>query len=337
MRRLELLGICYLLISSFLFAACGPLAQGLYGSGWTPGAVLLFRVLGGAALLAAPFLPGLRHHWVAIRRGWVPVLVYGAVSVAGMQACFFLSVQYLSTAISLLIQMLAPVLIVCWVWVRTGQRPATVTFLGIMVALGGLLLLLGPQGEALNPIGVVYAFGGALCLAVFFISSANPPPGVPSMLFSGAGMAVGSVFIALLCLLRVLPAEFSSSPTAFAGFSMPWFAPVALIVLGTAAAYVLGIVGLRFVSATVGSFTSFAQVPFAALIAWLMLAEMPAPVLFVGSALILCGIALVKRGEILTTRRVSANASITHAQHTGRSPTHALRPRPRTPHTDITP
>ena len=53
-------------------------------------------------------------------------------------------------------------------------------------------------------------------------------------------------------------------------------------VLFTAGAYITGILGLRYIGATVGSFVNLIEVPFSVIVAWLLLAELPAPIQLFG-------------------------------------------------------
>ncbi|HLR43794.1 MAG TPA: EamA family transporter, partial [Brevibacterium sp.] len=53
-------GFGLVLLSAFFFAASGPYAKAMYASGWSPGAVVLLRLLGSALVLLVPTLMSMR-------------------------------------------------------------------------------------------------------------------------------------------------------------------------------------------------------------------------------------------------------------------------------------
>jgi drug/metabolite transporter (DMT)-like permease len=61
--------------------------------------------------------------------------------------------------------------------------------------------------------------------------------------------------------------------------------------------YVAGIGAARALGARLSSFVGLTEVLFAVLVAWLVLDELPAAVQFVGGALIIVGVALVRLDE----------------------------------------
>ncbi|RAC07302.1 EamA family transporter, partial [Burkholderia multivorans] len=122
-----ILGFVLTLASAFFFAVSGPIAKTMYAVGWTPGAVVLIRLVGAALLLLVPSLIALRGRWAEVRSSWRTVLIYGLVSMAGVQGFYFVAVEHLPVAVALLLEMTAPMLIVFWIWARTRPRPATVT------------------------------------------------------------------------------------------------------------------------------------------------------------------------------------------------------------------
>lgn len=297
MRRAVVLGFVFTLVSAFFFAVAGPVAKTMYTIGWTPGSVVIARLGGAALVLLIPSLIALRGRWRMLRQHWRVVAVYGAVSMAGVQAFFFVAVDHLTVAVALLLEMTAPTLIVFWLWARTRYRPSTVTFFGVVVSMVGLVLVLDPGGARLNIVGVMTALAAAVCLASYFLVSADQRVPFPPIAFTGLGFAVGALVSAAVSLIGLLPVEVGLGDADFGGARVAWFVPVALIVFFTVGAYVCGIIGLRYIGATVGSFVNLAEVPFAAIAAWIILAELPTPVQLVGGAVIVGGIVLIKWGD----------------------------------------
>lgn len=310
-------GFGLVLLSAFFFAASGPYAKAMYASGWSPGAVVLLRLLGCALVLLIPTIISLRGRWREVVRGWRTVVSYGVVSMAGVQLLYFLAVEHLAVAVALLLEMTAPLLIVFWLWATTRIRPATVTFIGMAVSLVGLVLVLDPGGSELSLAGVVFALGAAVCLASYFMVSAKVEVDVPPVALTGLGMLVGTLVVAGLVLLGVLPADFSTAEVTLGASPFSWVVPILIIVFTTVGAYVCGILGLRMVGATVGSFVNLTEVPFSVIVAWLVVAELPSVIQMYGGIGIVVGVVFIKWGEVRQERRIQRRAVLLSDPATG--------------------
>ncbi|MCT1766046.1 DMT family transporter [Brevibacterium casei] len=314
MSRTVILGFVLTLVSAFFFAVSGPIAKTMYAVGWTPGAVVLIRLVGAALLLLVPSLIALRGRWAEVRSSWRTVLVYGLVSMAGVQGFYFVAVEHLTVAVALLLEMTAPMLIVFWIWARTRTRPATVTFIGVVISMIGLLLVLNLRGASISILGVVMALAAAVCLASYFLVSAKDTITVPPVALTGLGMGVGALVMGVVVLIGVMPWGATVHDVDFGGVRASWVLPMALIVLFTAGAYITGILGLRYIGATVGSFVNLIEVPFSVAVAWLLLAEMPAPIQLFGGVFILGGVVFIKWGESRLARRVRSREVVARSE-----------------------
>jgi len=309
-----ILGFVLTLASAFFFAVSGPIAKTMYAVGWTPGAVVLIRLVGAALLLLVPSLIALRGRWAEVRSSWRTVLIYGLVSMAGVQGFYFVAVEHLTVAVALLLEMTAPMLIVFWIWARTRTRPATVTFIGVVISMIGLLLVLNLRGASISILGVVMALAAAVCLASYFLVSAKDTITVPPVALTGLGMGVGALVMGVVVLIGVMPWGATVHDVDFGGVQASWVLPMALIVLFTAGAYITGILGLRYIGATVGAFVNLIEVPFSVAVAWLLLAEMPAPIQLFGGVFILGGVVFIKWGESRLARRVRSREVVARSE-----------------------
>ena len=305
MNRTVIAGFLLTLASAFFFAVSGPIAKTMYAIGWTPGAVVLIRLAGSAVLLLIPTLIALRGRWGEVLTHWRTVVTYGLVSMAGVQGFYFVAVEHLTVAVALLLEMTAPMLIVFWIWARTRTRPATVTFIGVVVSMFGLLLVLNLRGSSISIFGVVMAMAAAVCLASYFLVSAKDTITIPPVALTGLGMGIGALAMSVIVLAGVMPWNAVTADVDFGGVSMSWVVPMAMIVVFTVGAYITGILGLRYVGVTVGSFVNLVEVPFSVIVAWLVLFEMPAPIQLFGGVFILGGVGFIKCGESRLARRVA--------------------------------
>lgn len=299
MKRNVVLGFACMLLSTFFFAVVGPVAKALYGIGWTPGAVVVIRLVGAALILLIPTVISLRGRWDEVRRNWRTVATYGIVSMAGVQAFFFLALEHLSVAVAILLEMMgAPLIIVFWLWARAKKRPSLMTGIGVIVALLGVVFVLDLQNATLNWIGVLMALAAAACFASYFLVSSDHAIKLPPIAFTGLGLGVGALAAALANVTQLMPARFVATELDFAGARVSWAVPALLLIVFTVGAYIFGIVGLRHLGATVGSFANLTEVPFSAIAAWILLAELLTPLQLLGGIVIVGGIVLVKWGDL---------------------------------------
>lgn len=314
MSRTMVMGFLLTLASAFFFAVSGPIAKTMYQIGWTPGSVVLIRLAGSAVLLLIPSLISLHGRWDEVRRNWKTILIYGLVSMAGVQGFYFVAVEHLTVAVALLLEMTAPMLIVFWIWARTRTRPATVTFIGVVVSMIGLMLILNLRNSSINLLGVIMALAAAVCLASYFLVSAKDSITVPPVALTGLGMGVGSLAMSVVVLAGIMPAGAVAADVDFGGYPVSWMLPMAMIVVFTVGAYITGILGLRYIGATVGSFVNLVEVPFSVIVAWLILFELPAPIQLFGGVFIVGGVGFIKWGEARLARRVASREVVARSE-----------------------
>jgi drug/metabolite transporter (DMT)-like permease len=293
-------GLAIALLSAASFGLSGSLARSLLDLGWTPAAVVGVRIGGAFALLLVPCLVMLRRSGLPSLRQTGHLVVYGVVAVALAQLCYFSAVQYLSVGVALLLEYLAPVLLIFYHWARDRRRPATSAFLGAVLALLGLVFVLDLRsGVTLHPVGVLWGLGAALCLCAYFVMSEGDGKAVPvsPLLLTTAGTGVGGLVVLGAAAAGVLPLAARTGTTVLAGTSVGWQVPVLLLVGITAVlAYLTGIVAVRRLGSSLASFVSLAEVIFAVAFAVVLLSQQPSPTQLVGGALVLAGIVVVQRG-----------------------------------------
>jgi drug/metabolite transporter (DMT)-like permease len=303
------IGLWFALASAATFATSGPFAKALLVEGWSSGAVVLLRVAGAALALAVPTVLSLRGRWHLARRNIGPVLVYGAVAVAGCQVSYIYAVQRLDVGVALLLEYLGVVLVVLVVWARTRRAPSGLTGLGVLLAVLGLVLVLDLSGASRpDLVGVAWGLVAAAGLATYFILAAEES-GLPPLALAGLGMAAGAVVLGALGAVGLLPMRFVTTDVTMRGTTFPWWVSIAeLALVAAAAAYLLGIVAARRLGSTVASFAGLTEVLFAVLFAWLLLAELPGVMQLAGGVLILGGVVAVRAGELRRSREEAVEA-----------------------------
>lgn len=297
--RHPLVGLGVALASAAAFATSGAFGKSLLVGGWSPGAVVTMRITLAAVVLLVPALWSLRGRWPALRRNAWVVVGYGLTGVAGCQLAYFNAVTHLSVGVALLLEYLAPVLIVGWLWLRHRQAPRRLTLVGVALAVSGLLLVLDVIGGAsISVVGVLWGLGAAVCLVLYFLLADHVDDDVPPLALAGGGLVVGAVSLGLAGLVGVLDMSRGAARVPLGGVVVDWWVPVLVIAIVAAAfAYVTGIAAVRMLGPKVASFVALTEVLFAVLFAWLVLAELPTPVQLVGGLLIVAGLAAVRADE----------------------------------------
>jgi len=297
--RLRSTGLLMALASALAFSSSGPFIKPLLESGWSLGAALLVR-MGVAGLILSPALfLAMRRQRSFLRRHWRLIVGFGLMPVLGCQLFFFSAMQRMPVAVALLIQYLAPVMLVGFVWLRTRRAPSALVLWGSAVAVAGLVLVVDVSGASFDLIGTLLALAAAVCVCVYFVISERAGDDLPPLALAASGLLVGAAMMAVLCLSGIMPFEAPAVSVELAGVEVPWYIPLMWVAaIATTLGYALGVMAVPRIGSRVASFVGLSEVLFALGFAWVFLAEVPAPVQFAGGALILVGVVLVKVDDL---------------------------------------
>ncbi len=288
-------GIVMAVVSALAFSSSGPLVKPLLEAGWSLSAALIVR-MGLAGLVLSPALwRAVRRERSFLRRHALSLLAFGLIPVAGCQLLFFSAMQRMPVAVALLIQYLAPVFLVAFVWLRTRRAPSRLVLIGSVVAIAGLVLVVDISGARFDLLGTLLALGAAVCVCVYFVMSERTGDDLPPLALASGGLLVGALFMAALALLGVLPFAAPDITVAFRGIEMPGWLPLLWVgAVGTTLGYALGVMAVPRVGSRLASFIGLSEVLFALLFAWLLLDEAPGGIQFIGGALLLAGVVLIR-------------------------------------------
>lgn len=259
------------------------------------GAAALLRMAGAAVVLLPVLISQLRRDPRFYTRHWRLIVGFGLTGVAGTQLFYFAAIQRMPVAIALLVQYLAPVMLVALAWLRTRRAPSRPVLWGSAISVIGLVLVVDIAGASFDVMGVVFSLAAAVCLGAYFLLSERTGDDVPPLVLAGGGLFVGALLVAVLTLLGVLPFIAPAVDVQLAGITAPWYVPLLWVILiSTALSYALGVLAVSRLGSRVASFVGLSEVLFAVLIAWLVLAEAPTIVQAIGGVLIVAGVVLVR-------------------------------------------
>ena len=293
--RIRTAGLALAVASALAFSSSGPVVKPLLDEGWSLGAALLIRMGVSGLLLSPALIFAIVRERAFLRRHGLLIAGFGLTAVAGCQILFFSAMQRMPVAIALLIQYLAPVLLVGLAWVRTRRAPSRLVLIGSAVAVTGLILVVDIAGAHFDLIGTLLALGAAVCVGAYFLISERAGDDLPPLALAAGGLLTGALVMALLCVTGILPFAAPAVEVVLGGMVLPSLVPMLWVAgVATTIGYAFGVMAVPRIGSRVASFVGLSEVLFALGFAWLLLGEVPAPIQFVGGALILVGVVLVR-------------------------------------------
>ncbi|PZU48382.1 MAG: EamA family transporter [Microbacterium sp.] len=288
-------GIVMAVVSALAFSSSGPLVKPLLEAGWSLSAALVIRMGLSGFILAPALIAAIRRERSFLRRHWRSLLAFGLIPVAGCQILFFSAMQRMPVAVALLIQYLAPVLLVAFVWLRTRRAPSRLVIVGSIVAIVGLVLVVDISGARFDLLGTILALGAAVTVCVYFVMSERTGDDLPPLALASGGLLVGAAAMGIIALSGVIPFAAPDVTVAFRGVEVPGILPILWVgAVGTTLGYALGVMAVPRVGSRLASFIGLSEVLFALGFAWLLLGETPGPIQFLGGAVLLAGVVLVR-------------------------------------------
>ncbi|MFI6934374.1 EamA family transporter [Streptomyces sp. NPDC050287] len=285
------IGLGLALVSALAFGGSGVAAKPLIEAGLDPLHVVWLRVAGGALVM----LPvAVRHRGLPRRR---PALLagFGLLAVAGVQACYFAAISRIPVGVALLVEYLAPALVLGWVRL-VQRRPVTrAAALGVVLAVGGLACVVEVwSGLSFDVLGLLLALGAACCQVGYFVLSdqgsdsgdqAPDPLGVIAY-----GLLVGAAVLTVVARpwnldwsLLAHTADMDGTPVA-AGLLLGW-----IVLVATVLAYVTGVLAVRRLSPQVAGVVACLEAVLATVLAWILLGEHLSAPQIIGGAVVLAG------------------------------------------------
>ena len=211
---------------------------------------------------------------------------------------------------------------------RSRVAPSTLTLLGAIVAVVGLVAISGlASGQALNPLGILLALVAAIGNAAYFATGAASDHGIPPLPFVGLGLSVGAVTLVVVSAVGVLPFTVTGAAAVIADVPLaPVIVVSGMVLISTVLSYLLGVAAARRLGAIVSSFTGYSEALFGIFWTIVLLGIVPTAWQWLGSALIVAGVVMVRLGEVAGERaRVAADRQRSRAGAAARALSYAMR------------
>ncbi|MFE5709452.1 DMT family transporter [Streptomyces sp. NPDC056501] len=283
-------GLGLALASAFAFGGSGVAAKPLIEAGLDPLHVVWLRVAGAALIM----LPVAWRHRDLLRRKPALLVGFGLLAVAGVQAFYFASISRIPVGVALLIEYLAPALVLGWVRF-VQRRPVTrAAALGVLLAAGGLSCVVQIwSGLSFDLVGLLLALAAACCQVGYFVLSDQgsdeaeqaDPLGVIAY-----GLLIGAVVLTVVARPWGMDWAILGGSADMDGSSVPaWLLLGWIVLIATVLAYVTGVISVRRLSPQVAGVVACLEAVVATVLAWVLLGEhLDAPQIL-GGALVLFG------------------------------------------------
>jgi drug/metabolite transporter (DMT)-like permease len=277
--------------SALAFGGSGVAAKPLIEAGLDPLHVVWLRVAGAAVVM----LPVAVRHRALPRRRPALLAGFGLLAVAGVQACYFAALSRIPVGVALLIEYLAPALVLGWVRF-VQRRPVTrAAALGVVLAAGGLACVVEVwSGLSFDALGLLFALGAACCQVGYFVladhggdagDEAPDPLGVIAY-----GLLVGALVLTVVARPWGMRWSVLAGTADLNGTAVPALALLGWIVLiATVAAYVTGVLSVRRLSPQVAGVVACLEAVIATVLAWVLLGEHLSAPQVAGGAVVLIG------------------------------------------------
>lgn len=293
-------GLVIAVIAALAFGMSGAFIKPLLDAGWSPAAAVTVRALIGGVVLTPVALLAVRGNWAAVWRARWRIVAMGLIGVAGTQLVYFASLQRIPVGTAILVEYMAPVLLVLFVWATSRRIPKAVVVIGSVVSIAGLVLVVSPGVDgALDLLGLIFAGLAAVGCAMYYVIAAKPSDGLPPVALAASGLLLGGLALGAVGLTGLVPFTMTFGQVSMLGTTVIWWVPLLIVgVLATALAYAASITAAEMLGSRLSSFAGLLEVVAAALYAWILLGEQLSWPQIVGGGLILVGIGFVRSEKV---------------------------------------
>jgi drug/metabolite transporter (DMT)-like permease len=308
------LGYALAASAAALWALNGSLARFLLDDGVSALRLAQLRSLVAWAILVA-CLALVRPQLLRINRRDIPRFAFlGIAGLALVHALYFIAIDHVKIGVALVIQYLAPLLVLLWLRFAHGRRLRPSLWLAAGLSVAGCFLIVEAWDVgALDGLGLAAAFGSAVTFAIYLLSSERTGHSYTPFTTMAWAFGFASLFWAVAQPLWNFPLDqFSSPGDVLLGLGVA--------VLGTLVPFVLMVEALRHIPASRAAVVATLEPVLAAVIAWIVHGEVLEAVQIAGGMIVVAAVVWVQsQRSSLESEALPAHPSTSAAtQHAAR-------------------
>ena len=306
-------GVVFASVAAFLFALNGSVSKTVLESGLSSLRLVELRSLGAALCFMVAVLL-IRPRSMRVRpRELAFLAVAGVVGIGLVQWLYFVAIARLPVGIALLLEYLAPVLVVVWVRFVRHEPVRPRIWAALVLSVTGLVVVAQAwQGLRLDGLGILAGLGAAASLAAYYLTSERGLGRRDPLSLAAYTFTAAAIFWSVLQPWWTFPWGDLTRAVALPGplpeSDVPAYLLVLwVVVLGTVVPYGLILLALRSLGSARTGLLGMAEPVLAAAVAYVVLGEALSPVQLLGGAVVLTGIVLA---ETARTPRSVAPADV---------------------------
>ena len=302
-RRSKLL----LILSALMFSSNGIASKLLLDGHITAWRLAQIRALSACAILAIYLWRKAPQTFRIKRPEILPLVAYGIIGIAMVQALYFLAISRMHVSIALLIEFTAPVWIVVYLRVIKRRHVPNQMWLALILALTGLALIAQIwDGLTLDGIGVIAGFGASFALAFCFLCGESLTEKRDNQSITMWGFFFAGFAWCLVLPIWNFPFDVFTTPIplegALEGNTTPgWVLILYVVLIGTIFPYLCVMAGLKNLKASTTSTFGLLEPIFAGIVAWIWFAESWTVIQLIGGVVVIAGIYMADQARSKTT------------------------------------
>jgi drug/metabolite transporter (DMT)-like permease len=289
-RRATLIAVIFMVTAGACWGLAAVMAKTAFDRGVSPVRMAEARVLVALVVLAT-LLAWRRPDLLRLPRGSRPALLAFGLSVAAVNATYYIAIDRLPVGVAISLQYTAPVLLLAWVAITARNRtPGRVVWIAAALTLGGAVLVSRAYGGLgrVDGIGLLAAVGSAVTFATYLFSAGLAGRRVHQATVLFWGFVIATLAWSVLAPWWSWPYE----KLADAGVTL---SVLGVGIVGTLVPFFLAVGALRVLPPATAGIAATVEPPFAAGFAWLFLGQHLSLVQIAGGLLVLAGVALAQR------------------------------------------
>ncbi len=262
-------GIMLVIIGCTLWGISGTVAQYLFQKkGFSPEWLVVIRLLvSGLILLLYAFLKGSQDIWKIwkSKHNCLSLISFSIIGMLGVQYSYFAAIKYGNAATATILQYLSPVIITCYLAIRTKKIPNSQEAIAIILAMVGTFFIITKgniHSISISKLALFWGISSAFAAAFYTLQPRSLLNKWGSTLVVGWGMLIGGIAF-----------SFIHQPWNFTGkWSIPSiFAVIFVVLFGTLIAFYCYLESLKYIKPTETSVLSSVEPLSAALLSVLWL------------------------------------------------------------------
>lgn len=300
-NKTRLKGMFLVIIGATLWGISGTVAQYLFQKkGFTAEWLVVARMLASGIILTLySFIKGNKNIikiWTN-KKDVFSLIIFSILGMLGVQYTYFASINYGNAATATILQYLSPVIITCYLAIKSKKFPHFQQLLAIILAMIGTFFII-TKGDmnnlSISKLALFWGIASAFASALYTLQPISPLKKYDSTTVVGLGMLLGGISF-----------SFIHNPLNFSGeISLDSIIAIAFVIIfGTLIAFYCYLESLKYIQPTEASILGSLEPLSAAFLSIIWLNVSFAPLQWIGTIFIISTVIILsysKKEKVLT-------------------------------------